>query len=64
MGRRDQAEAILERAEKLAGPVGLFSEAVDARSGDFLGNTPLLFLQITYVRAICALAGLSDSSHD
>jgi GH15 family glucan-1,4-alpha-glucosidase len=64
MGRREEAEAILERAEKLAGPVGLFAEGVDARSGDFLGNTPLLFSQITYVRAIRALAGLSAASRD
>ncbi|MGH7173936.1 MAG: glycoside hydrolase family 15 protein [Gemmataceae bacterium] len=64
MGRRAEAEAILERAEKIAGPVGLFAEGVDARSGDFLGNTPLLFSQIVYVRAIRALAGLTDPSHD
>jgi GH15 family glucan-1,4-alpha-glucosidase len=64
MSRRDEAEAILERAEKHAGPVGLFAEAVDVRSGDFLGNTPLLFSQITYVRAIRALAGLSNAPHD
>ncbi len=64
MGRREEAETILDRAEKLAGPVGLFAEGVDARSGDFLGNTPLLFSQITYVRAIRALAEQSDPSHD
>lgn len=64
MGRRDEAETLLDRAEKIAGPVGLFAEGVDARSGDFLGNTPLLFSQIVYVRAIRALAGLSDPSHD
>jgi GH15 family glucan-1,4-alpha-glucosidase len=64
MGRREEAEAILERAEKIAGPVGLFAEGVDARSGEFLGNTPLLFSQIVYVRAIRALAGLTDPSCD
>ena len=52
MGRREEAESILERAEKIAGPLGLFAEGVDPRSGDFLGNTPLLFSQIVYVRAI------------
>ncbi|HEY7331109.1 MAG TPA: glycoside hydrolase family 15 protein [Gemmataceae bacterium] len=55
MGRKKEAEAILDRAEKIAGPVGLFAEGVDARSGDFLGNHPLLFSQIEYVRAVRAL---------
>lgn len=64
MGRRREAETILDRAEKLAGPLGLFAEGVDARSGDFLGNTPLLFSQIVYVRAIRALAGQCDPSSD
>lgn len=56
MGRTKEAETILDRAEKLAGPAGLFAEAVDARSGDFLGNFPLLFSQIEYVRAARTLA--------
>ncbi len=55
-GRQQGAETILRRAESLAGPTGLFAEAVDARSGDFLGNTPLLFSQVEYVRAVLALA--------
>ncbi len=56
MGRKKEAEAILDRAEKIAGPLGLFAEGVDARSGDFLGNHPLLFSQIEYVRAVRAIA--------
>jgi GH15 family glucan-1,4-alpha-glucosidase len=60
MGRKAEAETILRRAESLAGPVGLFAEGVDARSGDFLGNTPLLFSQVEYVRAVRALAGIDD----
>ncbi len=54
-GRIDEAEAILQRVEALAGELGLFAEEVDARSGGFLGNTPLLFSQTEYVRAIQAL---------
>ena len=30
-GETDKAEAILQRAEAIAGPLGLFAEAVDAR---------------------------------
>jgi len=62
MGRKKEAETILDRAEKIAGSVGLFAEGVDARSGDFLGNHPLLFSQIEYVRAVHALAGMPASS--
>ncbi len=62
MGRKKEAETILDRAEKIAGPVGLFAEGVDARSGDFLGNHPLLFSQIEYVRAIRALAGMNPAA--
>ena len=64
MGRRSEAEAILDGAERVAGPLGLFAEGVDARSGDFLGNTPLLFSQVEYVRAVRCLAGQSDPSFD
>lgn len=60
MGRKDEAESILRRAEAIAGPIGLFAEGVDARSADFLGNTPLLFSQVEYVRAVRALAGMVD----
>ncbi len=56
MGRTREAQTILDRAEKLAGSVGLFAEAVDESSSDFLGNFPLLFAQIEYVRAVRALA--------
>ena len=51
----DRADAILRHAEEIAGELGLFSEAVDARSGAFLGNTPLVFSQVEYARAVIAL---------
>ncbi len=56
LGRTEPAEAILARAEAAAGELGLFAEEIDARSGTFLGNTPLLFAQIEYVRAALALS--------
>ncbi len=34
----------------------LFAEEVETRSGTFLGNTPLLFSQAEYVRAVVKLA--------
>ena len=49
--RMDQAEAILKRCEAMAGELGLFAEEIDARRQTFLGNTPLLFAHVEYVRA-------------
>jgi GH15 family glucan-1,4-alpha-glucosidase len=54
-GETAKAEDILQRAETIAGELGLFSEAVDARDGSFLGNMPLVFSQVEYARAAIAL---------
>ncbi len=51
-GRIRDAETILARAEAAAGDLGLFPEEVDARSRSALGNTPLLFSQVEYLRAV------------
>jgi GH15 family glucan-1,4-alpha-glucosidase len=50
------ALAILERVESIAGELGLFAEGVDPRTHSFVGNTPLLFSHIEYVRARLALS--------
>ena len=49
-----RAERILEAARNIAGRTGLFSEAVDPRARSFLGNAPLLFSHVEYVRAVLA----------
>ena len=64
-GRADEAETILKRCEALAGELGLFAEEADARRGRFLGNTPLLFAHVEYVRAAREVArarGFTKSS--
>jgi len=55
-GELESAEATLQRAEAIAGDLGLYAEAVDARNHTWLGNTPLLFSQIEYARAALALS--------
>lgn len=40
----------------MAGGVGLFAEAIDARSDGFSGNYPLVFSQVEYLRALLTLA--------
>lgn len=42
-GRVELAEQILAKVEVSVGDLGLLAEEIDARSGAFLGNIPLLF---------------------
>jgi len=55
-GRPEAAEAILARVEATAGELGLLAEEMDARTGAFLGNTPLLFSHAEYVKAVIEIA--------
>jgi GH15 family glucan-1,4-alpha-glucosidase len=54
-GRCDEAEAILVKCESIAGELGIFAEEAEARHNIFLGNTPLLFSHVEYVRAVFEL---------
>ncbi len=54
-GRKEDAAAVLRRCEEIAGAPGVFAEEADARRKTFLGNTPLLFSQVEYARALIAL---------
>lgn len=51
-GEPDRGEQVLERIDAAAGDLGLLPEAIDARSGAFRGNFPLLFSHAEYVRAV------------
>lgn len=54
-GDVNRADAILRRAEEVAGEPLLFAEGIDARNGSFLGNMPLAFAQVEYASAALAL---------
>jgi GH15 family glucan-1,4-alpha-glucosidase len=58
MERRDDAEAMLRRVERLSGGPGLFSEEADSRSGEMLGNIPMIFSHAEYIRAALQLDGV------
>jgi len=62
-GRPDQAGAILKRCEEIAGELGLFAEEADGRRQIFLGNTPLLFAHVEYVRAVREVAAARDRAN-
>ena len=54
-GRPAQAERIFRRMLTHANHVGLYSEEIDAASGDFLGNFPQAFTHIALINCATAL---------
>ncbi len=54
-GRVEEGEAVLAQIDHALGPLGLLPEGIDARTGEFLGNYPLLFSHAEYVRAAIEL---------
>jgi len=49
LGRLDEAQRLFEKVISFSNHVGLFSEMVDARTGDFLGNYPQAFTHIALI---------------
>jgi GH15 family glucan-1,4-alpha-glucosidase len=62
-GRLELAEEIIAAAQKTAGKLGLFAEGVDPRVDSFLGNYPLLFSHVEYVRALLEIESARRKSH-
>lgn len=54
-GRIGRAKEIIRECESLVTCPGIFAEEADARTKQFLGNTPLLFSQVEYGRALLAI---------
>ena len=48
-GRLDEAREIFERVTRLGNHVGLFSEMVEPKTGEFLGNYPQAFTHIALI---------------
>jgi GH15 family glucan-1,4-alpha-glucosidase len=63
-GRIEEAEAVLKKCESIAGELGLFAEEADPREQIFLGNTPLLFAQVEYARAVREVAERRNDLRD
>ena len=54
-GQAEQATELFQRLLDLAGPLGLFAEELDPRSGAQLGNYPQAFTHATLIQAALAL---------
>ena len=55
-GRLSEADDLLRRLEALSGELELFAEEADPRNDEMLGNYPLLFSQVEYIRAVLTLS--------
>lgn len=55
-GRVSDADEVLRRTEGLAGELELFAEEADPRNDEMLGNYPLLFSQVEYIRSVLTLS--------
>jgi GH15 family glucan-1,4-alpha-glucosidase len=60
-GQLEKAEALLTRAERVASSTGLFAEEADPRTNESLGNYPLVFSQVEYIRAVLLLKAALDA---
>lgn len=63
MGEVDEAVALFERLQRLANPLGLFSEDIDPASGRLLGNFPQAYTHVGVIHAAITIGEILDARH-
>lgn len=63
MGRRDEADKVLDRVETVFGTLALLPEEVDPGTGEALGNMPLVFSHAEHLKAVMDRAKASVGTH-
>jgi GH15 family glucan-1,4-alpha-glucosidase len=60
-GRLEEALTVFERVVRYANPVGLFSEDIDPRTGELLGNFPQAYTHVGLINAAMTIGRLLEA---
>jgi alpha,alpha-trehalase len=64
IGEAEHARALCERLLSLAGPLGLYAEEIDPRSGAHLGNFPQAFTHLALINAVAHVVADEQREED
>jgi len=63
MGEVDAAVALFNRLQSFANPLGLFSEDIEPKTGQLLGNFPQAYTHVGIIHAAITIGEILDARH-